>query len=50
MLFDNPALPSIAVASLGALLMIVLVWRPVWFQGMSVLFAAYAAGVLYLTA
>lgn len=50
MLFENPALPSIAVASLGASMMIVTVWRPAWFPVMSLLFAAYASGVLYLTA
>ncbi len=50
LLFENPALPSILVAALGALMMIVTVWRPVWFQATSVLFAAYACGVLYLTA
>lgn len=49
-LFENPPLPSISVASLGALVMIVTVWRPPWFPLMTVLFTAYACGVLYLTA
>ena len=50
LLFENPAVPSVVVALLGALLMVVIVLRPRWFQIMTVLFAAYAAGVLYLTA
>lgn len=50
LLFENPALPSVAVALLGALLMVAIVLRPRWFEGVAVLFAAYALGVLYLTA
>ena len=50
LLFENPALPSILVALLGALQMAAVTFRPAWFEGVTVLFAAYAVGVLYLTA
>jgi len=49
-LFENPPVPSILVAALGVLQMIVIAIRPAWFAGMSLLFAAYGAGVLVLTA
>lgn len=49
-LFENPPVLSVLVASLGVLQMGVIAIRPAWFEGMSLLFAAYAAGVLYLTA
>lgn len=50
LLFDNPALPSLVVALLGAAQMAVIVARPLWFSPMTLFFAAYAAYVLYLTA
>jgi hypothetical protein len=49
-LFENPPLPSVLVASLGVLQMCVIALWPAGFSVMSVLFAAYALGVLYLTA
>ena len=50
LLFENPAAPSIAIASLGAAQMAVIVFKPQWFSQMTLFFAAYAAFVLYLTA
>lgn len=49
-LFENAALPSIVVAGVGALLMLAFLVKPAWFRGISILFAAYAAIVLFLTA
>lgn len=49
-LFGNPALPAVLVASVGAALMAVTAMKPAWFKVMTIVFAAYAAGVLYLTA
>lgn len=49
MLFQNPATPSIAIASLGAAQMAVIVIKPKWFSQLTLFFAAYAAFVLYLT-
>ena len=49
-LFQNPALPSVIVAAIGAGLMLLVVVKPGWFKGLSVLFAGYAGAVLYLTA
>ncbi len=49
-LFENPALPSILAAALGAGLMAAMAIRPAWFQALTVLFAIYAGCVLYLTA
>lgn len=49
-LFENPPAPSILVASLGVVQMLAVAARPAWFRPLSVLFALYALGVLYLTA
>jgi hypothetical protein len=49
-LFENPAAPSILVASLGVVQMVAVAARPAWFRPLSVLFALYALAVLYLTA
>ena len=49
-LFANPALPALFVASMGAMLMAITALKPPWFRVMTVLFAGYAAWVLYLTA
>jgi hypothetical protein len=49
-LFDNAPVPSVSVAGVGMLLMLLIVLRPAWFQGLTLLFAGYAAAVLYLTA
>jgi hypothetical protein len=49
-LFENPELPSILVASLGAAQMALIALKPGWFSALTVVFATYAAGVLYLTA
>lgn len=49
-LFGNAPTPSIVVASIGAVLMLAIVFRPGWFRPLTLLFAVYAAAVLYLTA
>ena len=49
-LFENPALPALLVAGLGAAQMAITALKPAWFKGMTVIFAAYALWVLYLTA
>ena len=49
-MFENPPIPSVVVAAIGVVMMLLMLLRPAWFQVMTVLFAIYAAGVLYLTA
>ena len=49
-MFGNPPLPSYGVPALGASLMVLMIVRPQWFRWLSVVFTAYTAGVLYLTA
>jgi len=48
-MFENAALPSILVAGVGAVLMLAILARPIRFKGVTLLFASYAAVVLYLT-
>ena len=48
-LFENPPVPSVVVAGLGAVLMLLVAVRPAWFRALTVLFAGYALAVLYLT-
>ncbi len=49
-MLNNAALASTIVAGLGALLMVAYLAKPAWFRGVTVLFAGYAAVVLFLTA
>ncbi|MEP5764860.1 MAG: hypothetical protein ABJ308_09705 [Halieaceae bacterium] len=49
-LFDNPALPAVIVAAIGATLMALTALKPNWFKAMVLVFAMYAVGILYLTA
>jgi len=49
-LFENPALPAVAAASIGAAQMAITALKPAWFKTMAVVFAVYALGILYLTA
>lgn len=49
-LLDNAAMPSVIVASIGAVLTLAFVMRPRWFQSLTLIFAMYALAVLYLTA
>jgi len=49
-LLDNQAMPSVLLAGLGGLLLLGVVLKPRWFEGLSLLIAGYAIGVLYLTA
>lgn len=48
-LFGNPLLPSILVPLFGAVLMLLIIWKPRWFNALSVAFATYAVLILYLT-
>jgi len=49
-LFKNTPLPSVGFPLLGAGLMFFIAVRPAWFNVLSVMFAAYAVLILYLTA
>jgi len=49
-LFQNPALPAVIIASIGAAQMAITALKPAWFKTMVVMFAVYALGILYLTA
>jgi len=49
-LFDNAPLPSIGFPLIGGVLMLLTALKPVWFKGLSVVFAIYALLILYLTA
>ncbi len=48
-MLENAAQPSILVAGLGAVLMLAFLLKPAWSKSMTILFAIYAAAVLYLT-
>ncbi|MFK7977923.1 MAG: hypothetical protein AB8C02_17460 [Halioglobus sp.] len=48
-LFGNPALPSVVVPVAGALLMLLIVFRPARFEIASVMFAFYTMLILLLT-
>lgn len=48
-LFGNPVVPSVAIPLFGGLLVLLIVLKPAWFKILSVLFAAYAIAILYLT-
>ena len=50
LLFQNPAGPSVLVAGIGAVQMVVYLAKPNWFRPLSVVFALYAGIVLFLTA
>ncbi|MEJ2256210.1 MAG: hypothetical protein P8X98_04280 [Woeseiaceae bacterium] len=49
-MFDNPPLPSYGFPILGGILMVLVIMRPRWFPLLSVLFTAYTALILFLTA
>ena len=49
LLFDNDLLASIALPLLGMILMLLIIARPNWFKGLSVLFAMYSLAIFYLT-
>jgi len=50
MLFGNPPVASVIIPLLGAVLVLLVVLRPQWFQALSCVFTAYAVLILYLTA
>lgn len=49
-MFDNPPLASYGFPILGGVLMLLMILRPSWFKGVSVVFTAYTVLILYLTA
>ena len=49
-MFDNPPLASFAFPILGGGLMVLMLLKPSWFKWLSVVFTAYTALILYLTA
>ena len=48
-MFGHPALLSIFIPVLGALIMALVVAVPRWFKGLSILFACYSVCILYIT-
>ncbi len=49
-MLGNAPIPSTVVAGIGALLMVLQLVKPAWFQRLTLAFASYAAIVLFLTA
>ena len=49
-MFNNPPLPSYGFPALGASLLLLIILKPQWFKGLSVIFTAYTILILYLTA
>lgn len=49
-MFDNPVMPSLVIPAIGIILMLLIVWKPTWFKPLTIVFAAYAIAILYLTA
>ena len=49
-MFNNPALPSYGFPLLGGVLMALMILRPQWFKGLSVVFTGYTVLILLLTA
>ena len=49
-MFENPPLPSYGFPILGGSLMVLMLLKPRWFPGLSVIFTVYTAVILYLTA
>ena len=49
-MFGNPPLPSFAIPAVGGALMLLMIFKPKWFPGLSIIFAAYTIAILALTA
>jgi hypothetical protein len=49
-MFGNPVFLSFLFPIIGSVLMLLVAFRPKWFQGLTVAFAMYAAVILFLTA
>ena len=49
-MFDNPAAASYGFPALGCVLMALMIMKPTWFQGLTVLFSVYTGVILFLTA
>ena len=49
-MYHNPLTPALAVPSIGVLITGLIIYEPKWFSPLSVVFALYSMGVLYLTA
>lgn len=48
-MFNNPVALSVAIPSIGVLLMVLVICLPRWFKGLSISFILYSLLVLYLT-
>ena len=49
-MLGNPVGPSVVFPIIGGTLMLLVATRPAWFSPLSILFAAYAVVIMYLTA
>lgn len=49
-MFGTPAMASYVVPAVGGLLMLLMIVRPQWFKGLSLIFAAYTLAILGVTA
>ena len=49
-MYDNPMLPALLLPAIGALLMVLIMAFPAGFRALSLVFASYSLGILYLTA
>jgi hypothetical protein len=49
-MFGNPLFLSFLFPVIGALLMLAIAFRPRWFEAVTIIFALYAATILFLTA
>ena len=49
-MFGNPPLPSFGFPAVGGGLMLMMIMRPQWFKGLSVVFTGYTILILFLTA
>jgi hypothetical protein len=49
-MLGNPAVVSLALPSVGIVLMLLIALRPAWFKVLTCLFAVYMILILYLTA
>jgi hypothetical protein len=48
-MFNNPLLLSLAIPSIGVVLMLLVIFIPRWFKGLSIVFGLYSLFVLFVT-
>ena len=48
-MFNNPISLSILIPLIGVLLMVLVIWIPRWFKGLSIIFGVYSLAVLFVT-